>query len=488
MKWLFVFVSLLFCFETQAAVNNFRITNGTSNTFDIRINNDAWGVMAGPNFDPTGVIQVDPTRPFDSCELPTAAAAPFTIEPCHPNRVDGPTVISVVFDETSEFTGARPAIAVVSPLNIDGQPGNPIVIARSTNLYVFGQPVTFDFTWDDICSEQVLGTNVGINADGECVNTGSGVRISANIPIRIGLNDGSTTGQVSSQEVNFRLYNPDPALGFLPLGDTGPCEYSTDPSPRSGVCDILPIPGDESAFLITNLEGSTQSTRFIGNDLSYAFNNGQPLSISYTGIRLYFFENPDPLTYFPFSTANRVVADLDISSTSPVTLNNDEINGLRNGLTYTVLAASIDESGTISQFFLPVDAAPDPGYCSNGFCSQVTPSQVAGVIVDSSCFITTATYGSKSAYQVKAFQNFRETFLRGNFIGDGVIKLYNSYGPYGAVFLNNNSYLKPFVRILLYPLYLFSKLSLKTNIVFSAIVFASLLYGFIFVFRRRFFL
>jgi hypothetical protein len=452
MKFYLLTFIIALSLKAHATISNFQITRGTSNVFDIRINQDAWGVMAGPNFDPTGVISVDPTRTYDSCELPTGAAAPFQILPCHPDRVDGPTVISIRFDETSNFNGARPATAVFTPIATQTNPNpQPEELARSNSLFVSGQPITFEFTWADVCVVIFDGT---MNADGQCQDS-MGNLISGNVPVNIGVNDGS------------------------------PCEFTTNPTIVSGVCDILPIPGDSGAFLETSLEGNPRQTRFLGSNLSYSndFNGGQTVNLNYTGIRLYFFESSDPLTFFPFSGTARIV-DLDISSPNPVNLDEDRISGLTNGVTYTVLASSIDESGTISQFLLPQTGA-NPGYCDNGFCPQITPSQVAGVIVDSSCFITTATYGSKYAYQVKTFQNFRETFLRGTYLGDKLIGLYNHYGPYAAVFLNNNSYLKPVVRVLLYPFYLFSKMSLSLGPINSLGVFFVLLISLVFALRWR---
>ena len=453
----------MFSLKAQAEISNFRIISGTSNVFDVRFDQEAWGVMAGPR-NPSEL------KPYNSCELPSDP-----ILPCHPNRVDGQTVILIRFNETNTFDGFRLATAVFTPTA--QQNPNSQFRLTSSKSFTSGEPVSLEFTWGDICTT-AFGGEIH---EGQCKDDENRNLISGNVPLNIGLSDGSVFGQISSQQVNFRLYNPGSEIGIMPLGNSEPCSNQT--SSVSGVCDILLLPGDDAAFLETTPNEVGRRTRFLNSRLQYpdAFNNNNTTSLTYTGIRLYFFEGDDPEKFRPFLQAK--IVDLDISSSNPVTLKENKISGLTNGVNYTVLASSIDESGTVSQFFLPEDDAyGNRGYCSRGFCQQITPSQVAGVIVDSSCFITTATYGSKAAHQVQTFQKFRETFLRGHFFGDKIIIFYNSYGPYVAVFINNNPRLKPLVRTVLFPFYLFSKLSLSIGLPYSL---SLLLLGLLFIIRWR---
>lgn len=459
--------------QAHSAVTNFLITSGTSNEFDISFGNDAWGVMAGPNEDPDNPSAIDPTSTYNSCTLPTApqGSATFPILPCHENRVDGPTLITITFNETDDFPGTRNATAIFTQVNTDVTNPQAIELAESQTLYTAGQPVTLNFTWADVCQ---IGFNGNLNQNGQCQNA-AGELISGTIPVNIGL-DNQSNGQISSQLVNFRLYNPDPSLGVIPLGDDGtPCGFANAADSRTGVCEILPLAGDEGAFLVASAEGFDATTRFAGPAIRIEDSfDGQIDSLSYTGIRLYFFESADPLTYFPFSN-DALVVDLSINNPSPLSLIDDEVSGLTNGTTYTVLAASIDESGTVSQFFLPTNTAEGAGYCSSGLCPTVIPSQIAGVIAESDCFITTATYGSPFAYQVRSFQAFRERFLRNTFLGEKIIDLYNKFGPVAAVKIRSNKSLKLFSSITLYPFYLFSKLSLKVGLFLSFILSLGLL-------------
>ena len=468
LSFFLVFLSLNLGLKNQAlgAVTQFQLF-GSSNVFDVRINQNAWGVMAGPNNDPDGIIDVDPTQPYDSCVLPTASktAASYTILPCHPNRVDGPTLIQIRFIETGEFPGTRPATAVFTRNATGSNPNpQPQELARSSGLFSSGQLASLEFTWAKVCTEVLNGR---MTSEGRCLDS-SDAPLSGNIPVNIGINDGSSFGQVSSQQINLRLYNPDNSLGVMPLGDDGPCKFSSGAPTQNGVCDILIIPGDGGAFLEVSLSEETRTTRFLGTGIAYrdSFIGGN-LSLAYTGIRLYFFESEDPTTYFPFG--NSITSDLLVDSPQPtVRLEENRISNLKNGITYTVLASSIDESGTISQFFLPTNSSSGSsalqGYCQNNQCPKVTPSQVAGIIKESDCFITTLAYNNGDSHQVKVFRSFREKILRPHFLGKKIITLYNTYGPWGALFLKKNPYAKAPTRVLLYPFYLFSKLSLNVGL------------------------
>ena len=467
--------------QAHSAVTNFLITSGTSNEFDISLGNDAWGVMAGPNEDPDDPSAIDPTSPYDSCVLPTAAqgSAAFPILPCHENRVDGPTLITITFNETDDFTGTRNATAIFTQVNTDVTNPQAIELAESQSLYTAGQPVTLNFTWADVCQ---IGFNGSLNQNGQCQNN-AGELISGSLPVNIGL-DNQSNGQISSQLINFRLYNPDPSLGVIPLGDNAePCNFANSGNAPRGVCEILPLAGDGGAFLVESAEGIDASTRFAGPAIRIEDSfDGQTDSFAYTGIRLYFFESDNPQDYFPFSS-DALVVDLPINSPSPLSLIDEKVSGLTNGQPYTVLAASVDESGTISQFFLPTDTAEGTGYCTSGFCPTIIPSEIAGVIAESDCFITTATYGSPMAYQVKVFQAFREKFLRNTLLGEKIIELYNSFGPVAAVKIRSNRSLRFLSRIGLYPLYLFSALSLHIGLILSSIL--SLLFLLFFFCRSK---
>lgn len=455
--------TLVLCFffsiTSYGAVEQFRILRGTSNNFDIRVNQDAWGVMAGPNA--TGTNQV-----FNSCGIvPPEVGGVFEITPCHPQRVNGDTDIVVNFIETGDFSPARQVYAVYNLLNTSGtgggvQTGELVKLAESSQIYLPNQQAQISIQWREICE----ALNGQMSPDGFCTSDGTdtGAFVSGNLNVDIGIWTGADFGLVSSQPVTFRLYNAAPELGIMDF-NTEPCDVPppADPSlpAKTGFCDIGLFPGDGGGFVTTD-EGPGPSTRLVnpGAGITYTdVRTGQTETLRYTALRLYFAESPDLL--LPFNDIDR--EDFPLQSTSPLVFEEDSFSRLQNGVRYFFRAASIDESGTVSQFF-------SDDYCPDiNVCPSITPSEVAGVIQESSCFITTATYGSQSAHQVQTFQKFRERFLRSSNLGQKIINLYEAYGPHGAVFLNNHSYFKPAVRMALFPLYVFAQSSLNFGFFFT---------------------
>ena len=68
------------------------------------------------------------------------------------------------------------------------------------------------------------------------------------------------------------------------------------------------------------------------------------------------------------------------------------------------------------------------------------------------CFIATAAYGSPLAQEVVLLQNYRDTYLAPNVLGEKFIQTYYRYSPYLARQVNRNKLLKLLARCLLSPL------------------------------------
>jgi photosystem II stability/assembly factor-like uncharacterized protein len=79
------------------------------------------------------------------------------------------------------------------------------------------------------------------------------------------------------------------------------------------------------------------------------------------------------------------------------------------------------------------------------------------------CFVATAAYGSSMAREVEILRDFRDTFLLPHTIGKKLVSLYYNNGKSAADYLDSHSWLKPLVRILLYPLIGISWLMLSTS-------------------------
>jgi hypothetical protein len=68
------------------------------------------------------------------------------------------------------------------------------------------------------------------------------------------------------------------------------------------------------------------------------------------------------------------------------------------------------------------------------------------------CFIATAAYGSPMAKQVQVLREFRDTYLLRWGAGQRVLDLYYQYGKGLARTIETHPWVKPFVRMLLYPM------------------------------------
>jgi hypothetical protein len=147
--------------------------------------------------------------------------------------------------------------------------------------------------------------------------------------------------------------------------------------------------------------------------------------------------------------------------------------GLTNGVTYFVAVAAIAQAGyycTITAFSPgtsnesrfaqevvqpvgPVMESPTSTVASS--TPAVQPISTGGfgdLGGGGGCFIATAAYGWYSAPQVQLLRDFRDRVLLTNGPGRAFVAWYYRYGPYGAAFINDHPWSKPFVRLLLLPL------------------------------------
>jgi hypothetical protein len=68
------------------------------------------------------------------------------------------------------------------------------------------------------------------------------------------------------------------------------------------------------------------------------------------------------------------------------------------------------------------------------------------------CFVATAVYGDYNADEVKVLRVFRDNRLMTNDLGKKFVVFYYENGPTAAKFVNENSYLKPLLKITFLPI------------------------------------
>ncbi len=89
---------------------------------------------------------------------------------------------------------------------------------------------------------------------------------------------------------------------------------------------------------------------------------------------------------------------------------------------------------------------------------------IAGQRLGESCFIATAAYGSPFEKHVVLLREFRDRFLLTNKYGEWFVETYYRLSPPAAQFISGHPYLKPIVRIVLFPFVGLAAIALKTTV------------------------
>ena len=157
-------------------------------------------------------------------------------------------------------------------------------------------------------------------------------------------------------------------------------------------------------------------------------------------------------------------------------VDNYEITNLINGKTYTVwlqavnefrynfqVVGLIDSDGEITEgLFLNEDVE----YTNNLKQTSSNSNTIVGLpeavvpypaLPNEGCFIATAAFGYYSHQQVQVLRDFRDNYLLKSAVGRDFVEWYYTFGTYAAAFISKHDYLKPLVRVLLYPLILASQ-------------------------------
>ncbi len=149
------------------------------------------------------------------------------------------------------------------------------------------------------------------------------------------------------------------------------------------------------------------------------------------------------------------------------------ITGLSNDITYDVwviahyqkqyhfqvaayLASSTESDFRESSFVLD-DTMVNVGEIGNSAKSDIVAGRPEKIVAypdlpDEGCFIATAAFGYYSAHEVQILRDFRDQYLLTSKFGTSFVRWYYEHGSKAASVINKYEYLKPFVRVALYPL------------------------------------
>lgn len=330
------------------------------------------------------------------------------------------------------YTGVGTNFDTANPIQI-GSNGT-LTAAASTTVTV---PVTFN--WGDICGPDA-------NFDGSC-NPGStpttGLSFESGRRIFVGIDADGQNGIEADETASFPIYLHHIDVTQPAISRQTVCA-SSDNS-KFGACGFaLDVGGDEKLFLRDLiLSASTPvvpsgAPEWYGVAFFYQDQTGQAL-------------NPANVS----TASTPIIKTYDVSDYSV----DATLTGFTNYRDYCLIMGNVNKSQNI--FYLT------SGGVSADNCG--TPSEVVGLLDDKSCFISTAAFGSDMAEEVETFRQFRNHFLIPYDLGREFVKTYYKLSPPMADFISQSEVLRFVARMMLYPLYFFSLLSLKFGFLYAVL-------------------
>lgn len=317
-------------------------------------------------------------------------------------------------------------------LNTDAR----VVVGSGTPKTTFTNPPTFDagsgtltlfMTWSEICGLFPTGSG--------------GATCTANISgeMLISLKNSS-----SEESITVAVRTRVEAAGAKDYEDCN--DTSKSLSANWGVCHFEAFRGDGKIY---------------AKNLVYtpSYPTGSIVSgIDYDGV-VFFYEEDDTGTGNQTSILAKVSSRSKTQSIAANPANSkladNRITGLKNDVEYCMLMGNRDKSGVISGF----TPRPSTGQTTVDQLCQM-PSLVVGLLDDKKCFIATAAFGSAMAPEVQSLREFRNHFLLTNPVGKSFVRAYYKHSPYFANMIAESEVAKAIVRMALWPLLLFARVSL----------------------------
>ena len=301
---------------------------------------------------------------------------------------------------------------------------------------------TVKVTWSTLCT-----TAFSDGAGASCVTT---EKPSSPATLMIGV-DENDDGKLSSSEgdsFTLKVHMPITADTIDHCDDTG--ATFTD-----GICAFTAFPGDEKVFI----EDLDPTTTF-PNSGNIQFSHARFFfsTVGFTGG----VDGANPGSEFGHY-------DIEIETEGDeYFLSKNNVDNLENGTYYFFRISMLDQAKNVA--FITSNSAlitacgtATPTTADDANCQFIArPDEVIGLLSDDvNCFIATAAYGSSMDGHLKTFRSFRHKFLLTREWGKKFVRLYYKYGPYAARWIEKHSWSKPVVRVLLWPLWAWSFLTLK---------------------------
>ena len=430
----FFFITLIFIPQIVLAAAEVLSITGVSVYDDSTTPPEIWGGLGGSNCETDAESD---EKTCNSCDEDTLAV-------CNTQRVYPNLKIRIEFkDEDSEGKTLVKETTKNVVVTLDSE------TTTDDNSVSAGNNHAALITWSTLCS--ILNEN-----DSGCANSFSG-------KLSIGTSDDGSDFKGTTQDITIKLVNPSEAGNTV---DT--CDNAT-----RGICNFTAYPGDEKIYL-EDLESK-------GN-----FPNDSNAQFKYFRL-IYSTETFASDTLNPREAIDAGnftdVKILEGDSNTEPDLEDDTVDGLDNDQLYYFRGMLVDQANNI------MDITANSVYTSDSDCNSNTanepsnifacpltakPDQVIGLLADDfNCFISTVAYGSHLAPKVNDFRKFRRKFLLPYSWGRALNRAYYKYGSVLSQEIAKSEVARSLARILLFPVWLFAKASLKFGLL-KTVLFALL--------------
>lgn len=299
-----------------------------------------------------------------------------------------------------------------------------------------GSQIVADISWAEICAK---------------TNSGACTDHSSTIEIGVSADVSSTTLSESA------------TISFIVSGSSTPTT-STCNSSDEGMCDFQLVRGDEKAIIPDgglsdngNIPQTPGSSGLLLDRVRFFYIKLAPTATDCSSI-----------TTANFAGINTFVERKITSEGGAAALDSDILDGLENGIPHCFIAASMDQASNL-------------GYWTQNV-QYVKPQQVSGFFLEeNNCFIATAAYGSIMDKRVQTFRDFRDRVLSNFSWGRKFVYFYYQHAYSWAKVIQKSDFLRALTRVLLWPIWLFAKLSVMFSWQMALFIFAAPLLGLIII-------
>lgn len=418
--WLLIGLALI-SVASPAAVKITGVGGASNSNLTSGTNPIIYGGLAG--FGVTACTSADGLTPCDGC-----ASAPG-LQICNRSRIDSSLRLRITF--TSDTATGRP-ILMYDTTTVE-------IEASSVSK---GSPATIDTTWGNICT-YIPNSGPGCRTTAQSMTGTFKIGIDANSDGTIGTGDDSGTVQII-------VLDPDPT-GTTDYDQITHCSDNASLTPpKPGICGFTAYPGDKKIYFDEVEAGAGFPTTAMGTL--------QKVNVYYSA------------TGFITSPAGADYKQLTIEQTDTgYDVVNKIVDGLSNAQDHYFRVSVLDPAG--NELFFTSDTSifancgvtppavptrPFDGTAGGTLCPfAATPDEVVGLLTkDFNCFIATAAFGSNMNRVVQDLRHFRNRVLLPSAWGRKFVSWYYSWSPPAAAWLNEHPILKPFIRILLIPIWM----------------------------------